>query len=352
VRFYAAVAASGTLPDDLGSAPSDLVEVLALAAVGSPAVCALRALLRVGPASAAIAGAARIALGLRSLFDGPEASAMVAGWVAGPFWRACLSYCVDGNLQAVLDEYLHVLREWRRYDNASDLADHVHRAATLRAPSQQVDLVDADGRLVRQSLRSRFAARFGNAADDTTGNVRPEHVSDAFNSPFWPFVLATTSIGQEGLDFHLYSHAVVHWNLPHNPVDLEQREGRVHRYKGHAVRKNVAARHRPVGSGDPWTGMFAAAALTRPAGESEIFPYWVYPGDARIERHLLVAPYSREASVLPHLLNSTAQYRLAFGQPRQEEFLSQVLDRLTPAQRHELAGIRVDLRPPPIAATP
>jgi ERCC4-related helicase len=63
----------------------------------------------------------------------------------------------------------------------------------------------------------------------------------AFNSPFWPFVLASTSVGQEGLDFHHYSHAVVHWNIPANPVDLEQREGRVHRYQGHAVRRNVAA---------------------------------------------------------------------------------------------------------------
>ena len=63
----------------------------------------------------------------------------------------------------------------------------------------------------------------------------------AYNSPFRPFVLASTSVGQEGLDFHTYSHAIVHWNLPSNPVDLEQREGRVHRYKGHAVRKNVAA---------------------------------------------------------------------------------------------------------------
>ncbi len=51
--------------------------------------------------------------------------------------------------------------------------------------------------------------------------------------------LATTSVGQEGLDFHLYSHAILHWNLPSNPVDLEQREGRVHRFKGHAVRKNL-----------------------------------------------------------------------------------------------------------------
>src|SRR3954449_6642208 len=66
---------------------------------------------------------------------------------------------------------------------------------------------------------------------------------EAFNSPFRPFVLATTSIGQEGLDFHPYCYRVYHWNLPGNPVDLEQREGRVHRFKGHAVRLNVAHNH-------------------------------------------------------------------------------------------------------------
>lgn len=64
-----------------------------------------------------------------------------------------------------------------------------------------------------------------------------------FNSPFTPFVLASTSVGQEGIDFHWWSHAVVHWNLPSNPVDFEQREGSVHRYMVHAVRKNVAAQH-------------------------------------------------------------------------------------------------------------
>jgi len=64
-------------------------------------------------------------------------------------------------------------------------------------------------------------------------------------------VLASTSVGQEGLDFHTYCHAIVHWNLPSNPVDLEQREGRIHRYKGHAVRRNVAERHRDVAMADP-----------------------------------------------------------------------------------------------------
>ena len=79
-------------------------------------------------------------------------------------------------------------------------------------------------------LRTRFAMRFGDQdAEDSAEPTRADQVRSAFNSPFWPFVLATTSVGQEGLDFHSYCHAVVHWNLPSNPVDLEQREGRVHR---------------------------------------------------------------------------------------------------------------------------
>ena len=94
-------------------------------------------------------------------------------------------------------------------------------------------------------------------------------------------VLATTSVGQEGLDFHPYCHAVVHWNLPSNPVDLEQREGRIHRYKGHAVRRNVAAAFGSAAlnsSGvDPWESAFEMAKKARKPGVSDIIPYWLYP---------------------------------------------------------------------------
>ncbi len=50
-----------------------------------------------------------------------------------------------------------------------------------------------------------------------------------------------------------------------NPVDMEQREGRVQRYKGHAVRKNVARRFGLAGlrerwsGGDPWETLFRLA---------------------------------------------------------------------------------------------
>ena len=90
-------------------------------------------------------------------------------------------------------------------------------------------------------LRTSFALRYGKVVgDEDKAIARAGAVRKAFNSPYRPFVLASTSIGQEGLDFHPWCHAIVHWNLPGNPVDLEQREGRVHRYEGHAVRRNVA----------------------------------------------------------------------------------------------------------------
>ena len=41
--------------------------------------------------------------------------------------------------------------------------------------------------------------------------MRKENIRNAFNSPMRPFVLATTSIGQEGLDFHNYCRVIMHW---------------------------------------------------------------------------------------------------------------------------------------------
>lgn len=182
--------------------------------------------------------------------------------------------------------------------------------------------------------------------------MRRSHVRTAFNSPFWPFVLATTSVGQEGLDFHLYCHAVVHWNLPANPVDLEQREGRVHRYKGHAVRKNLAENlgTEALGAGavDPWTWLFDEAVRRRPRDASDITPSWVYAdGDARIQRITSILPLSRDASRLEALKRSLVSYRLAFGQPRQEELVAFIRDRFDDAAIERLKEeLHIDLAPP------
>ena len=177
----------------------------------------------------------------------------------------------------------------------------------------------------------------------------------AFNSPFWPFVLTSTSVGQEGLDFHQYCHAVVHWNLPANPVDLEQREGRVHRYKGHAIRKNVASRHRQAAFeprvADPWAAMFEAASkdVGRSASRSglkDIEPFWVYAGPARIQRLVPLIPLSREVERLERLKRSLAAYRMVFGQPRQEDLVAYLQGRMGEEDLVKLAKqLRIDLSP-------
>ena len=355
-------------PRTLGRPPADLARVLAQMAIAGPGVVALRSLARICGGVAAINDldvrdfAGSIGWGFRSLFNLPEVTSMIRGMNgAEPYWRRVLEYCVDGCLQAVIDEYVHILHESlgvvnkSQYDKADELTDAVVEAVALRVAQPRVDDIrrNKDGAVAidqQRIMRARFAMRFGDdSGEEESSRARKEHVRAAFNSPFWPFVLATTSIGQEGLDFHQYCHAVVHWNLPANPVDLEQREGRIHRYKGHAVRKNVAERYFASLNGDwcdPWETMFDLAR-EKSDDRSQIVPYWVFEGGAMIERHVPVLPLSQDARVLPGLKAALAIYRMVFGQPRQDDLLEYLMRRLTPEKlAAAMECVRIDLTPP------
>jgi hypothetical protein len=354
---------------DLGRVPADLADALTDLAIAGFANCGARATARilarargerVAPhARDARDAGARIAWGLRSLFNVPEVMALVRGPVSdeGVYWRSVLQYALNGNLQAVLDEYAHVLPEWLglldrdAHQVAERVSAAIAEAVSVRAVNYIADDVQVDNgtlRLEPMRLRVRFAMRFGtDQSDEERALQRSGTVRAAFNSPFWPVVLTSTSVGQEGLDFHQYCHAVVHWNLPANPVDLEQREGRVHRYKGHAVRKNVAVRNRVAafrrGVTDPWASMFEAAARSVTRRElRDIEPYWVYEGPARIERQVPLIPLSREVERLERLKRSLAVYRMVFGQPRQEDLLALIQRAIDPDL---LESLRVDLSP-------
>ena len=173
----------------------------------------------------------------------------------------------------MLDEYAHILNESLGVtqkgaaEKAEAIAREMSEALGVRASvNHATDLSVRDGRLEMETfrLRNHFAVRFGRGVAEDQALTREGQVRQAFNSPFWPFVLSSTSVGQEGLDFHQYSHAIVHWNLPSNPVDLEQREGRVHRYKGHAVRRNIAKQYgdraEVAEANDPWEAAFELAS--------------------------------------------------------------------------------------------
>lgn len=328
--------------EDGGDAALELIIDIAL---GSPAVCAVRALKRIAPelswdAPQLLKAAARVAWGFRTLFNQHETVALLRHESDEHYWRSVLAHCTAHNLQAVLDEYAHYLVEGEGLvtkspnERASGVAEAMVSALSIRPSQIEVDDVRAEnGRLVFKKpikMRGRFAMRLAELTDEEGGAVRLSTVREAFNSPFRPFVLATTSIGQEGLDFHPYCHRVYHWNLPGNPVDLEQREGRVHRFKGHAVRLNVAEAHADaVRQGrkpptDPWAAMFAAARRATKSRD-ELIPYWIFEGSTKVERRVPLIPLSREEKRLQWLKRSLTVYRLAFGQPRQDDLLAHLV---------------------------
>ena len=110
-------------------------------------------------------------------------------------------------------------------------------------------------------MRTHFAVAFTKGENKESDADRKKVIRNAFNSPFRPFVLASTSIGQEGLDFHNYCRRIVHWNLPSNPIDLEQREGRINRFECLAIRQNVAKRYGDIDfkKNNVWTELFDEA---------------------------------------------------------------------------------------------
>ncbi|EPR75386.1 Helicase [Leifsonia rubra CMS 76R] len=273
--------------------------------------------------------AAMLSNGIRSLFNRTESMLLLDKVKATEdefYWLAVLDYCADGNLQAALDEYLFQLRSEAAgalLDNEllMALAARAVNAIALRPSIYHARDLGRSGESI--SFTARFALRYGGKTQNEESARQPE-IRNAFNSPFWPFVLASTSVGQEGIDFHWWSHAVVHWNVPSNPVDFEQREGRVNRFAGHAVRKNIAAAHSAdvMASEDPnpWKAAFEAASQThRDLGEFS--PFWVYPGDAKIERQLVSFPLSRDLAKIDRMKEALTLYRFTLGQPRQEDMM-------------------------------
>lgn len=353
----------------LGRPPRDLLDVAALLAIAGPATAALRSFHRVSGGSARLEdgrvrdAAGRAAWAFRSLFNLPEAMAILrAGRQDTPYWLRVLEYSAAGCLPALLDEYAHLLRDFNGlFDRegpelAEALSEAMAPVVSLRTSTLRLDEIDvANGSVAIRDrrLRSRFAMRFGRERGEKEEDaVREDAVRAAFNSPFWPFALISTSVGQEGLDFHPYCHAVVHWNLPANPVDLEQREGRVHRFKGHAVRKNLAARHKADAlrnPGDPWERIFGLGAAPTNGQDRGLSPFWIYPleGGAYVERHVPNLPLSRDSAHLAALRRSLAVYRMVFGQPRQDDLMAYLLERVSLEQLEERRQLlQVDLSPP------
>lgn len=345
--------------DELGpKLDKDAHQVLAEIGLYAPANIAYRSLRRLSKGSDEVTewglfeAAATLANGLRSLFNRPDAIQLVDrfGGDGLPYWRKMLAYISMGDLESVIDEYVHQLFSDRTSGPATDkllleVAGEVAEAVSLRSPTLRA--IDANNLDQNLAFVGRFALRYGGRQQDAEDARQPE-VRRAFNSPFWPFVLASTSVGQEGIDFHLWCHAVFHWNTPSNPVDFEQREGRIDRYRGHAVRKNVAHKHGEAALSQvdqhPWSLLYVLAK-DHQSDLGAFSPGWVYPGPHRIERHIAPFPFSTDLDRYDRMKRDVALYRLTFGQPRQEDMLDVLRRRDVDADPEAIRDFRIDLAP-------
>ena len=75
-----------------------------------------------------------------------------------------------------------------------------------------------------------------------------------------------------------------------------------------------------VSPADPWAAMFAAARAATTA-DTDLAPYWLCEGPVKVERRVPILPFSGETQRFEWLKRSLTVYRLAFGQPRQDDLL-------------------------------
>lgn len=361
---------------NLGPVPEDLLELLVLQVLGSPAVCALRMLSRDTTGDFTYCHGLDVSLKLsRELikkFNLPESTAIVELIYGAEFsrkkvkepeeahWINVLKYCSDGNLQAMLDEYRHMLVEsYGLKDMTPDkriieVTNLIIASMKTHTASYKVDTFKSfasNNKRGDMRMRSHFAAGFYNSGKEGKAVQRTEALRQSFNSPFRPFVLATTSIGQEGLDFHVYCRKIMHWNLPSNPIDLEQREGRINRFKGLAIRQNVAFKYREIEfKEDIWQEMFEECKTKEKGKHCELVPYWYQEPEegeqgVRIERIVPMYPLSRDIAQYERLIKILSLYRVTLGQARQEELLTYILNNVPEEKREEINRLFINLSP-------
>ena len=287
--------------------------------------------------------------GLRAYLDNPVILSSLPGRNAV---ERVMGAVVDGGFESVLDEHFW-LRAQNLHEGAAGLSRDLKASLGLRAGSFSFHGIGGQSHKI--PVRCHVAVPFGDAEAEPVVKVeggvapaapaRPDEVRRSFNTPFWPHVLATTSVGQEGLDFHPWCSHVVHWDLSSNPLDLEQREGRIQRYAGLSVRRKLAEELRDevlgdpaVDQGSPWRCVERHAE--RFVDKSGLRPWWVHDG-AEIRRHVFERPFGRDMLRFAQLREQRMIYRLALGQPNQEDFID-VLSRGGEATRALLQPLILD----------
>jgi hypothetical protein len=334
---------------------NNTISALAKIAIASPSVCLLRALETlhgkiVRPSEEWRALLEHCIHDIRNYLNrAANQQAIVTSFPRGSYHTRVEAYFTAGNYQALLDEYLALCDVGSA---RGPVRDSMEILRTVMAGSAGSVTVPGSARGKRLHVTTDIAVAFGEVNDASSSR---ESARVGFNSPFWPMVLATTSIGQEGLDFHLYCKDVYHWNLPNNPVAFEQREGRINRFNALMVRKNLVANQPlPDVRQDEhlWVRYFEEApkyCMPNDRYNLGLSPHWIYTPktatrETAFQRHIMDVRHSNDRAQYDLLMADLTNYRLALGQPDQAGFLKKVRDNRYLAAA-DLRGLTLNLFP-------
>lgn len=372
-KYFKKLSESFLSPENLNLPPlnenqiKQIAEYLATLTVASPSVCYLRTQQRYTDETTTemLDGAFEVSSAFVTCFNKPESIAIIRLCTddkdGASYLDRVMEYSLAGNLQAMLDEYFHLIREIEGLYSMKEIAVYISDVLSIRSSTTKIDnaasiikSTNAGEEIKSKAIRTHFAVDFAGkklATAKTSG--RQINIRQAFNSPFRPFVLATTSIGQEGLDFHLYCRKIFHWNLPSNAIDIEQREGRINRYKGLVIRQNLIKKyikHISLNSNQSaWDEIFHIAEKKEGKGIElcEMVPFWHTEPDPnlRIERYVPLYSFSGDIDKYKELRKILAYYRITFGQPRQEELIMALSDKINEKKMIEIMALLIDLSP-------
>jgi len=252
-------------------------------------------------------------------------------------YDAIIDYGKNGCIWDVFDEYADYIVKIK--DDGDSFAKAFKRIINIEPRTM---IVDTKGSSPKYKYKPNFA--IGHYAGDRISNLSSAKTLDnkiqRFNSPFWPFNFISTSIGQEGFDFHVYCRKVVHWSLEYNPVKFEQREGRINRYQSYVNRLNLDLLLKKKGiEFNGWKNAFTTIREQKDAkiqNDKEIqdmiehgkglFPDFVVPAinDEKkcyyLERECYFYPNSYESKQLNEVLKAVGYYRALLGQYGYENY--------------------------------
>src|SRR5690606_22222061 len=94
----------------------------------------------------------------------------------------------------------------------------------------------------------------------------------------------------------------------------------VNRYKSLVVRRRLVESWAPrLQPGQGWDKLFESAGSQK---QTDLTPYWHVPrGSTQLRRIVPLLPLSKESFQYSQMLKILSLYRLAFGQPGQQELL-------------------------------